>query len=75
MIKIIKNTMTEPTQIECENCGSIIEYNFSDIHRKDTIGFFGFPGCLERYVICPVCKNDIELKKRRNKEEDEDDIT
>lgn len=75
MIKIIKNTMTEPIQIECENCSSIFEYNFSDIQRKDTPGLFGFPGCSERYVICPVCKADIELKRRRNNEEDEDDIT
>lgn len=73
MIKIIKNTMTEPIQMECENCLSVFEYNFNDIKRKDIPGLLGFPGCTERYVSCPVCKMDIELKKRRNKEEDEDD--
>ena len=71
MIKIIKNTMTQPIKIECENCLSIFEFNFSDIQRKDIPGLFGLPGCSERYVICPVCKIDIQLKKRRNKEEDE----
>ena len=75
MIKIIKNTMIEPIQIECENCNSIFEYNFGDIQRRDIPGFFGLPGRSERYVICPVCKSDIELKKRRNEEEDKDDIT
>ena len=41
-IKIIKNTMVDPIKITCEECESIIEYNYQDIQSGFTSGLFGF---------------------------------
>ena len=60
MVKIIKNTMTNPVKIQCEYCKSELEYFFEDIKRKEVPGLF-YGNYLVRYVICPVCKHDIKL--------------
>lgn len=61
-IKIIKNTMIEPIQMECENCKSVFEYNYQDIQVRDRQGLFGFE-YRDRFVNCPVCKSDNILNK------------
>lgn len=60
-IKIIKNTMVDPIEITCEECESIIEYNYQDIQSGFTSGLFGFEK-YERYIVCPVCKARIDLR-------------
>lgn len=56
-IKIIKNTMTEPIQKECECCHSIFEFNYQDIEVRETcsISILGTK-MREQIVVCPVCK-------------------
>lgn len=60
-IKIIKNTMEEPIEMECENCQSVFEYNYQDIQVRDrsTLGI----KYRDRVVSCPVCKFDNILNK------------
>lgn len=61
-IKIIKNTMTDPIEITCSECGSIISYTYDDIQRKTIYNFLGMDiGGVERFIICPVCKSNINL--------------
>ena len=62
-MKIIKNAKTEPTEIVCKKCGSILSYTYEDIKRRDTTDFTSFLSwsLVETYVICPVCKEDIYL--------------
>lgn len=57
MINIIKNTMEEPIEMECENCKSVFEYNYQDIQVRERNSLFGFESRV-RFVRCPVCKFD-----------------
>ena len=59
-MKIIKNTMTEPIEVECPNCKSIIAYTYDEINRRTNYNFFGLETGVKQYVICPVCKCDID---------------
>lgn len=61
-IKIIKNTMEEPIEMECENCKSVFEYNYQDIKVMEKSTLFG-SRYQDRYVRCPVCKFDNILVK------------
>lgn len=71
-IKIIKNTMVDPIEMECECCKSVFSYNYQDIQVRERNGLFGFE-CRVRFVQCPVCKsqNDIKAKKIVDEEKDE----
>ena len=40
MVKIIKNSMTEPINIQCEHCKSELQYNYEDIQRRELPSFF-----------------------------------
>lgn len=75
MIKIIKNTMTEPVEMECEYCKSVFEYNYQDIQVKESRSLFGFE-YRDRVVRCPVCKFDnpldkVKVQSEEQKEQDE----
>ena len=61
-VKIIKNTMTEPIEHECENCKSIFSYNYQDIRAEESKNMLGFT-YYQRFVTCPVCKTREYLKK------------
>ena len=61
-IKIIKNTMVDPITVTCANCKSVISYTYDDIQRKNCSNIFG-TDYVERFVICPVCKANIDLTK------------
>lgn len=63
-IKIIKNTMEELIEMECENCKSVFEYNYQDIRARDRAGLFGLE-YRDRFVTCPVCKFDNILNKMK----------
>ena len=60
MIKIIKNTMTEPTEVTCPVCKSILSYTYKDIKRSNNNTLL-FCESFIRYLVCPVCKSDIDL--------------
>lgn len=64
MINIIKNTMEEQIEMECENCKSVFEYNYQDIQVRERNGLFGFE-YRERFVRCPVCKFDNVFDKAK----------
>lgn len=72
MKKIIKNTMTDPIEQTCPYCQSIFTYTFEDIQTRENNPFL-WATFKERYVACPVCKEDISLnnppKISLNKEE------
>ena len=60
MIKIIKNTMADPIELTCPTCLSVFTYNYEDLHREERMGLFGTPMGYNLYVICPVCKSNID---------------
>ena len=60
-MKIIKNAMTAPIEIVCPECKSTLEYTYQDIQRRDVYGIFGLYECTRKYIVCPVCKTDIDL--------------
>lgn len=60
-IKIIQNTLTDPIEIKCCNCESILSYTYDDIQRDIDTGWFGMARVIRRYIVCPVCKSDIPL--------------
>lgn len=61
-IKIIKNTMIEPIQKECECCHSIFEFNYQDIEVLDYRSILG-TNIKRRIVVCPVCKFANDMTK------------
>lgn len=64
MIKIIKNTMTEPIPITCNFCKSDLTYNYQDIQReeyRDPLCILGDQKRSKRYLVCPVCKSTLSL--------------
>ena len=63
MIKILKNSMTESINIQCEHCKSELQYNYEDIQRRELSSLF-FTNNVERYIVCPVCKREINLDDR-----------
>ena len=60
-MKIIKNAMTTPIEITCPDCKSVLEYTYQDIHRREENTFFGLYSNSKRYIVCPVCKRDINI--------------
>ena len=69
MVKIIKNTQSEPTEITCPACLSVLSYTYQDIERVEeaTLHPIGFRA-IKRFIICPVCKRDIDLAVNKVKE-------
>lgn len=59
-IKIIKNTMKGPIEMECEYCKSVFEYDWQDIQVKESTNLLGFK-YRDRSVCCPVCRFDNVL--------------
>lgn len=60
-VKILKNTMIDPIEKTCKNCGSIFTFNYEDIERKEVNTFMGYT-VTNVYVVCPVCKNSLFIK-------------
>lgn len=63
-IKIIKNTMVDPIEHTCPDCGSIFEFNYQDIQRREetSLGFLSNT-ITKRFVVCPVCKCECSMTK------------
>ena len=72
-IKIIKNTMTDPIEATCQNCGSVIAYTYDDIQRRTIYSFLGIETTIERFVVCPVCKSNIVLRSIMDMKGEEND--
>ena len=62
-IKIIKNTMIDPVEMTCPVCKSVFSYTFDEIKRAESFNFLGISG-VKRFIICPVCKSDIDMSPR-----------
>ena len=62
MKTVIKNTMVDPIEMTCDECGSVFSYNYQDIETETETGIFAMFPRYRRFVICPVCKyrNDID---------------
>lgn len=67
-IKIIKNTLVDPINKVCEECGSEFTFNYDDIRRKTTMSLFGNEMTF-RYVLCPVCKHECSFSVVKVEEE------
>ena len=63
MIKIIKNTMTEPIETTCPFCSSVLSYTYEDIIREEKQDYIMLLKTVNRYLVCPVCKHNINLDK------------
>ena len=72
-MRIIKNAMTMPIEITCPECKSVLEYTYRDIERREESSVFGLYSNTKRYIVCPVCKSDIDrIVKAEVKEGDND---
>lgn len=71
-MKIIKNAMTTPIEITCPECKSALEYTYQDIKRDET-AFFGLYAGTKRYIVCPVCKRDIDINAKVEVKEEENE--
>ena len=72
-MKIIKNAMTTPIEITCPECKSVLEYTYKDIERREGSSVFGLYTSVTRYIVCPVCKRDIDIRPKVEIQEAEND--
>ena len=72
-MKIIKNAMTTPIEITCPECKSVLEYTYKDIERREECSILGLYSNTKRYIVCPVCKRDIDIRAKVEVKEAEND--
>lgn len=60
-MKILENNLTEPIECTCKDCGSVFEFDYRDIQRREvtTLAVFGNT-ISKRFVVCPVCAYENE---------------
>jgi hypothetical protein len=58
--------MIEPVEVECDNCKSIISFTYEDVKREEVTNLFGNPVFIKRFIICPVCKDNIYIKHKED---------
>lgn len=66
-MKILKNNLTEPIKCTCSDCGSIFEFDYRDIQRREemSFGLFANNTISKRFVICPVCAYENEYNNSK----------
>lgn len=74
-MKIIKNAMTVPIEITCPECKSVLEYTYKDIVRQEESSIFGLFPSVKRYIVCPVCKSDVDIRTNIKVEELENETS
>ena len=62
-MKVIRQGPESGKRVECNNCGSLIEYMPVDTKEKDVRDFLGDVS-IHTILECPVCKHQITLKIR-----------
>ena len=58
MKKILKNNMSTPIKCQCKDCGSLFEFDYTDIQRREETSMaflYGSNTFTVRFVVCPVC--------------------
>ena len=71
MKKILKNNMTKPIKCQCKDCGSLFEFDYTDIQRREETSLallYGSSTFTVRFVVCPVCayENKFEDIKKNS---------
>lgn len=60
MIKILK--YGHKMEIECKNCGALLQYEYEDIQETK----YSSPlGGWKRYIICPQCNKEVITEASR----------
>ncbi len=58
--------MTEPMECTCKDCGSVFEFDYRDIHRREEFSIALLGGTIsKRFVICPVCAYENEFSNNK----------
>lgn len=70
-IEIIKNTLIDPIEMLCNECGSMFTFNYEDIKITTSQDFFGHEHRY-RYVECPVCKRQCTPVFKKGEENQDD---
>lgn len=65
-INIIKNSLIDPIEMTCDECGSVFTFNYDDIEVKICYDVIGYKRKY-RHVECPVCKHQCTLVLKDNK--------
>ena len=58
MKKILKNNMSTTIKCQCKDCGSLFEFDYTDIQRREETSMaflYGSNTFTVRFVVCPVC--------------------
>ena len=54
-MKILKNNLTEPIKCTCKDCGSIFEFDYRDIRRREVTSLALLGDVIsKRFVVCPI---------------------
>lgn len=63
MIKVLKDNTKEIFYTKCKNCGSELQYEYSDINTKEIVLSYNTDKC----ILCPVCRTvtiaELETKE------------
>lgn len=58
MIKILRDNTKETFYTKCKNCGSELEYNYSDVTTIEiTMSYH-----TDKRILCPVCGKDTQAE-------------
>lgn len=61
MIKVIAECQKAYKQCTCTNCGAVLEYTNADTTTRN-VADYGGGSDTYRFVDCPRCKNEINVK-------------
>ena len=63
MVKVIKHG-DKPKEVGCKHCGAVLSYLRGDVTKEAISSMIGtqFVDMCYAYIICPDCKNKVEVK-------------
>lgn len=65
MVKIIKHG-SEQREITCKECGALLSYVPSDVHRLEyRKGLYGAFAGEKRYIVCPDCSSNVIISQTK----------
>lgn len=64
---IVDNYKIKPTEKICPYCKSVLLFDQTNLHRYEgqwmRTGIEKSERIIREYIICPLCKNEIDVKK------------
>lgn len=64
---IVDNYKVKPTEKTCPHCKSVLLFDQTDLHKDEgnwvRTGIEESKRTIREYIVCPLCKKEIVIKK------------